>query len=286
MLNGGIATFNTSALAVGPHTITASYSGTPGDAGTTAFGISTGNLGLVVNPLALSAAAVNFSSHAGAPFSGAVATFTNSDPNSTAATYSATIDWGDGIISTGAITGIGTLTVSGTHTYADPGIKAVSVRISQNLGRTTPATVYPTANVTALSQTVQRGQTAAVSFWHDKNGQALINRFNGGPTATALSNWLAANFSNLYGAGAGANNLAGATNAQVATFYQSQFNFFGINAQAEVLATALNVYATTQSLGGAIGQAYGFTVTADGLGQIATTWAPMGRPSGWQIIPS
>jgi hypothetical protein len=33
-----------------------------------------------------------------------------------------------------------------------------------------------------------------------------------------------------------------------------------------VLATALNVYATTQSLGGPAGQAYGFTVTATGLG--------------------
>src|SRR5262249_49388101 len=40
----------------------------------------------------------------------------------------------------------------------------------------------------------------------------------------------------------------------------------GSNLEAEVLATALNVYATTQSLGGSIGQAYGFHVTATGLG--------------------
>jgi len=33
-----------------------------------------------------------------------------------------------------------------------------------------------------------------------------------------------------------------------------------------VLATALNVYATTRSLGGTIGQAFGFTETATGLG--------------------
>ena len=35
---------------------------------------------------------------------------------------------------------------------------------------------------------------------------------------------------------------------------------------AQALATALNIYATTQSLGGTIGQAYGFSVTATGLG--------------------
>jgi hypothetical protein len=35
---------------------------------------------------------------------------------------------------------------------------------------------------------------------------------------------------------------------------------------AEVLAAALNVYATTQSLGGNAGVAYGFAVTANGLG--------------------
>ena len=36
--------------------------------------------------------------------------------------------------------------------------------------------------------------------------------------------------------------------------------------EAQVLATALSVYATTLSLGGTAGQAYGFTVTTTGLG--------------------
>jgi hypothetical protein len=60
--------------------------------------------------------------------------------------------------------------------------------------------------------------------------------------------------------------LGGISNVQVAALYQSQFALSGSNLAAEVLATALNVYATTQSLGGAIGQAYGFSVTATGLG--------------------
>jgi hypothetical protein len=52
----------------------------------------------------------------------------------------------------------------------------------------------------------------------------------------------------------------------VAAYYQSLFALSGSNLEAEVLATALNIYATTQSLGGSIGQTYGFTVSADGLG--------------------
>jgi hypothetical protein len=77
---------------------------------------------------------------------------------------------------------------------------------------------------------------------------------------------LATNFANLYGAGGGANNLTGKTNAQVAAFYLSQFNLGGSRVEAQVLATALSVYATTSSLGGSAGVAYGFSVSATGLG--------------------
>jgi hypothetical protein len=75
---------------------------------------------------------------------------------------------------------------------------------------------------------------------------------------------------NLYGSGAGANNLAGKTNAQVAAFYQGLFDATGQKLDAQVFATALNVYATTLSLGGTAAAAYGFTVTVAGVG--ASTW--------------
>ena len=52
----------------------------------------------------------------------------------------------------------------------------------------------------------------------------------------------------------------------MAAFYQSLFALPGSNVEAQVLAIALDVYATTQSLGGALGQAYGFTDSANGLG--------------------
>jgi VCBS repeat protein len=215
---------------------------------------------VLMNQQFMSASAVSVSATAGAPFNGPVATFVNPFPSANAASYTATIDWGDGSTSAGAITGAGTLTVSGSHTYADPGIDAITVVINGNPVFPATATVYPTANVTSLGQDVQRGLAGDIGFWHGSSGQALINSFNGGPGATALSTWLAQNFSNLYG------NLWGSTNADVAAFYQSQFALSGPNAQAQVLATALNVYATTQSLGGTAGQAYGFTVTDAGLG--------------------
>jgi hypothetical protein len=166
----------------------------------------------------------------------------------------------------GAISGSGTLTVSGSHIYEAAGSYAVSVQISHNLGDTTTAAVYPTATVTDLGPSVQDGLTGGAGFWNNKNGQRLIDSFNGGPDSTAPSTWLATSFPNLYGADAGIFDLTGATNADVAAFYQSLFALPGSNLQAEVLATALNVYATTQSLGGTAAVAYGFQVTAAGLG--------------------
>jgi hypothetical protein len=70
---------------------------------------------------------------------------------------------------------------------------------------------------------VSAGQTATIGFWQNKNGQNLIKELNGGAAATQLGNWVAATFPNMYGAGAGANNLAGKTNAQVASFYKTLF---------------------------------------------------------------
>jgi hypothetical protein len=55
------------------------------------------------------------------PASGVVTTFTDAKPGGTSADYSATIDWGDGTTTQGAIsgpsTGAGPRQVSGTHTY-------------------------------------------------------------------------------------------------------------------------------------------------------------------------
>jgi hypothetical protein len=200
---------------------------------------------------------------AGTPFSATVASFTDTNSNSQ---FTATIHWGDGTSSTGQVqsSGHGVFTVLGGHTYAAAGSYAVTVNIADNSGNT--ATAHSTAVVVALGKDIQRGQTATASFWYSDSGQALIKSFNGSPNATALSAWLATNFSNLFGAGAGADNLTGKTNTQVATFFRKLADTDDRQLEKRALTTALNVYATTQSLGGTSGAAYGFTVSADGLG--------------------
>src|SRR5262249_32889959 len=95
---------------------------------------------------------------------------------------------------------------------------------------------------------------------------------------------LSATFPNLYGASAGANNLTGRSNAQVAAFYLTQFALQGPKVEAQVLATALNVYATTSSLGGSAGAAYGFTVSAAGLG--ARTYSVGGDGAAFGVTNS
>lgn len=258
LTSGGYAA--TATVAGSPYAITAS--GVAGS-GLSNYTISYVNGTLSVKPAPLSGMAINFSATAGAPFSGTVASFSNVSPNTSA--YTALIDWGDGSTSTVSISVSGSsLTVTGAHTYADPKSYTVGVQISNP--NTTTAKLTDAATVTSLGQGVVKGLAGGIGFWQSNNGQALIKSFNGGSTATALSAWLAATFPNLYGASAGAKNLSGKSNAQVAAFYLSQFNQSAPQAQAQVLAVALNVYATTTALGGNAAAGYGFSVSASGLG--------------------
>jgi hypothetical protein len=68
-----------------------------------------------------------------------------------------------------------------------------------------------------------------------------------------------------------ANSLAGQTNAEVAAFYTSLYKRTASidgppKLDAQVLATAIAVYVTNQTLAGTTAAAYGFQVTTGGLG--------------------
>jgi hypothetical protein len=115
------------------------------------------------------------------------------------------------------------------------------------------------------SSGVGAGDTATIGFWHNKNGQALINSFNGGPTSTALANWLATNFPHLYGP-LSSNNLTGKTNADVAALFMTFFNVTGQKTYAQVLAGALASYATNTNLSGTVAGQYGFNTSPGGTG--------------------
>jgi uncharacterized delta-60 repeat protein len=216
---------------------------------------------------ALSASGFKLTATAGAPVAATVATFTAADGNLTAGQFSATVSWGDGTTSPGKLSPDpkGGFDIVGSHTFAAAGSYVMSVTINGPLGIST--TAAGSATVSDLGQTVARGDAARIGFWARKGGQALISAFNGGGASTALSAWLAGNFGNLFGANAGADNLSGMTNVQVAAFYEMLYDSPGQpKLYAQVLATALNVYATTQSLGGTAGPQFGFTVSATGLG--------------------
>jgi hypothetical protein len=68
----------------------------------------------------------------------------------------------------------------------------------------------------------------------------------------------------------------------VAAFDETLFADHGPKLDAQVLATPLNVYATTTSLGGQAGAEFGFTVTAAGLGRstfnVGSSGAAFGAP--------
>jgi hypothetical protein len=123
----------------------------------------------------------------------------------------------------------------------------------------------------AAGGAVQHGQTAAIGFWQNKNGQHLIQSLNGGPSSTQLGDWLARTLPNLYGPNAGAHDLVGKTNSQVAALFVFLFKQTAATdgpprLDAQVLASAFAVYVTNETLAGQTAAAYGFRVTAAGVG--------------------
>lgn len=154
-------------------------------------------------------------------------------------------------------------TAGGVYDAVDRAFEEISLQGDQ-LGVNYNFGERPTAG-----SAVAHGQTATIGFWQNKNGQALIKAFDDGGlngTSTNLGNWLAATLPNVFGAQAGANNLAGKTNAEVAAVYQQRFVVKGMKLDAQLMATALSVYATNLSLGGAWSARYGFLVGQYGLG--------------------
>jgi hypothetical protein len=117
-----------------------------GSAPDTAWGAGAGD----VPPQATEPQAVrgtDFAAVAGKRFSGPVGVVTDSD--TPAAALSATINWGDGTSSPGALTGTGgEYTVTGQHRYAQPGTYPATITVSDP-GGLTVVTSTAKATVTA-----------------------------------------------------------------------------------------------------------------------------------------
>jgi hypothetical protein len=108
-------------------------------------------------------------------FSGAVATFTDSDTANVAGDFTATVDWGDGQTTTGTVSGSGgSFTVSGAHAYTATGNDTLKVTLTDDA----PGTATATATTTA---TVNPGSAVAYDFNGDGKSDLLFQSTNGTP---------------------------------------------------------------------------------------------------------
>ncbi len=115
-----------------PYTVTVTITDTD-NASNTAKATSTANVADA--KLAASCATPPASAQS---FSGKVATFTDQNPGATTSDFTATINWGDGSTSTGAVNGLtgGPFTVSGSHTYSSTGTFTIATTIKDDGGQT------------------------------------------------------------------------------------------------------------------------------------------------------
>ena len=151
--------------------------------------VANGNV-TVAEADALTAQAVTFSATTGVGFNNAVvATFTDSYGANPAGDFGATINWGDGTTTGGAvIAGGGTFTVEGSHTYATPGVDTVSVTLADDAPGTATATATSTACVTggvlssnmvlsSATEGVALAATTTVATFTDSNPSDLASGF-------------------------------------------------------------------------------------------------------------
>jgi hypothetical protein len=274
-LTNGVASITTATLGLGPHTISAVYSGGGEFVG------STGSATVSVIPPAILSGVVweDFNDDGQVDFgengiSGVKVTLTGTDDLGNAVTLSQLTD-GDGAYvflnlrpgsyylteapPAGYLQGIDSVgTAGGRVSAADQFLVSLGAGVNglnYNFGELPPA-----------GGSVQPGQTATIGFWNNKNGQALINALNDG-TGTQLADWLAATLPNTFGRNAGNSDVAGQSNAYIAALFQQAFVMKGVKLDAQLLAMALSVYATNITLDPTAAAAqYGFTVSGDGAG--------------------
>ena len=141
----------------------------------------------VVADASLTAAGSAIMATEGAGFNGVVATFTDANPNSTAADFSATIIWGDGHTSNGtvAVNPTGGFTVTGSNTYLDEGSYSPTVQIADDGGAvanvTSPAVVADaslTAKGSAITATEGAGFNGVVATFTDTNPNSTTADFS------------------------------------------------------------------------------------------------------------
>ena len=116
--------------------------GSPGDSATFSMISNFSPTGVTSFPIAATGGST-FSGKTGTAVGGTVATFSSADSSDVPGNFTATINWGDGASTAGAIAGsAGSFTVAGTHAYSSSGSFPITVTITrtsntQNTGTAT-----------------------------------------------------------------------------------------------------------------------------------------------------
>jgi hypothetical protein len=146
-------------------------------------------------PLSSSCAAPATSPEA---FSTSTATFTDADAGAIASDYKATIDWGDGSSSGGALAGgpgSAPYTVSGSHTYASTGTYTITATVNDAGGSQTVTTckvlvfAFPSADGAFVIADKNGGNGAQVTFWGPQWWK--LNSFSGGGAPASFKGFAA-----------------------------------------------------------------------------------------------
>jgi len=178
---------------------------------------------------------------------------------------SGTVTFRDG----STVLGTGTL-VNGVASFSTSSLALGSHSITASYGGDVNDLTSASSSVAVMISApatgpVNSGQTSKNNFWNHADGIALMLSFNGSFTSTAMGDWMAATFPNLFGANSQVFNLKGASNLQVTVDYQFG-SILASKTYMDMFELAVDMYATSSALGGgAASAAAGFTVSSAGL---------------------
>jgi len=180
----------------GTYTFTVTVTGTPGNTGTAKGTTTVGDAAITTTP-------VSITSVEATPFTGVVGDFASADALAPLADFTASINWGDGHVTTGTIAALGggKFSVSGANTYARFGNYTVAVAVTDIYGSTgtinSPA-VITDAPITSTPKTFSGVAgvvlSATVATFVDADPNAPISSYNvtinwgDGSAVTTLAN--------------------------------------------------------------------------------------------------
>jgi len=179
----GSYAFSVTVKDVGGAQFTAFQTATVADAPVTASGLT---LGVAPNPIVYESPL----------FSGAVATFTDADPNGAMSDYSASINWGDGTVTPGTIslsqTVQGQFVVNGTHQYAQ---STSPYQVTVSIKDAGGATALAITSITISDSLLTAGPTTTIAATEGQPFNAQVGTFiDANPSAppsqfAATINW-------------------------------------------------------------------------------------------------